>query len=79
MHPVRPTSENSVAMPLRWLSDQLRINQIDDVVWRVTRDMRADPMTKGNIRRDLAKSIMDDKFIYDFNTIKNSKAKHNKN
>ena len=41
--PARPPSENSMAGRLRWLSEKLRTEQIEDLLWRDARDMRADP------------------------------------
>ena len=58
MDPVKPPSENSMAGHLWWLADQLRTKQLDDLVWCDTRDMRADPMTKGTMGRDLILSVM---------------------
>ena len=64
MDPVRPPSENSMAGHLWWLADQLRTKQIADLLWCDTRDMRADPMTKGTIERDLITSVMNGQFAY---------------
>ena len=62
MDPVKPPSENSMAGHLWWLADQLRTKQLDDLVWCDTRDMRADPMTKGTIGRDLILEVMQGQF-----------------
>ena len=64
MDPVKPPSENSMAGHLWWLADQLRTKQLTDLVWCDTRDMRADPMTKGTIGRDLILDVMNGNFKY---------------
>ena len=64
MDPVKPPSENSMAGHLWWLADQLRTRQLQDLVWCDTRDMRADPMTKGTIGRDLILDVMNGTFKY---------------
>ena len=64
MDPVKPPSENSMAGHLWWLADQLRTKQLSDLIWCDTRDMRADPMTKGTIGRDLILDVMNGQFNY---------------
>ena len=75
MDPVKPPSENSMAGHLWWLSDQLRTKQIDDLIWCDTRDMRADPMTKGTINRDLILDVMKGQFAYVHPTVRYSTEK----
>ena len=64
MDPVRPPSENSMAGHLWLLSDQLRTELLADMLWRGTRDMRADPMAKGSIGRELILDVMSGKMNY---------------
>ena len=64
MDPVKPPSEKSMAGHLWWLADQLRTKQLNDLLWCDTRDMRADPMTKGTIGRDLILDVMQGQFAY---------------
>ena len=78
MDPVKPPSENSMAGHLWWLADQLRTKQIDDLVWCDTRDMRADPMTKGTISRDLILDVMAGNFAYVHDTVRFSVEKRKK-
>ena len=78
MDPVKPPSENSMAGHLWWLADQLRTKQLDDLVWCDTRDMRADPMTKGAIGRDLILSVMQGQFAYAHPTVRYSTEKRKK-
>ena len=78
MDPVKPPSENSMAGHLWWLADQLRTKQLDDLVWCDTRDMRADPMTKGTIGRDLILSVMQGQFAYAHPTVRYSTEKRKK-
>ena len=47
-----------------WLPDQLRTKQLEDLIWCDTRDMRADPMTKGTIGRDIISEVMQGHFAY---------------
>ena len=75
MDPVKPPSENSMAGHLWWLADQLRTKQLTDLVWCDTRDMRADPMTKGTIGRDLILDVMNGKFKYVHDTVRYSTEK----
>ena len=70
MDPVKAPSENSIAGHLWWLADQLRTKQIDDLVWCDTRDMRADPMTKGIIGRDPILDVMQGSFAYAHATVR---------
>ena len=58
MDPVKPPSENSMAGRLWWPSDHLRTKQIEDVPWCDTRDMKADLMINGSIRRELILGVM---------------------
>ena len=78
MGPVRPPSENSVAGHLWWLSDQLRTKQLADMLWRDTRDMRADPMTKGSIGRELILDVMSGKMHYNHDVARFSAEKAKK-
>ena len=78
MDPVKPPSENSMAGHLWWVSDQLRTRQLDDLVWCDTRDMRADPMTKGTIGRDLILDVMAGNFTYVHDTVRFSDEKRKK-
>ena len=75
MDPVKPPSENSMAGHLWWLADQLRTKQLTDLVWCDTRDMRADPMTKGTIGRDLILDVMNGRFKYVHETVRYSTEK----
>ena len=75
MDPVKPPSENSMAGHLWWLADQLRTRQLQDLVWCDTRDMRADPMTKGTIGRDLILEVMQGRFAYAHPTVRYSTEK----
>ena len=75
MDPVKPPSENSMAGHLWWLADQLRTRQLQDLVWCDTRDMRADPMTKGTIGRDLILDVMNGQFEYVHPTVRYSTEK----
>ena len=70
MDPVKAPSENSMAGHLWWLADQLRTKQLEDLVWCDTRDMRADPMTKGTIGRDSILEVMQGKFAYAHPTVR---------
>eukprot|EP00959_Pyramimonas_sp_CCMP1952_P129504 2708165-Pyramimonas_sp.AAC.1 len=60
----RPLPERSMTGHLRWLADQLRAGRVVDILWRGTRDMRADPMTKGGASRDLIADAMGGNFSY---------------
>eukprot|EP00959_Pyramimonas_sp_CCMP1952_P169901 3549547-Pyramimonas_sp.AAC.1 len=59
----------------RWLADQLRTKQIDDLHWCDTRDTRADPVTKGSMGRELILSAMDGQISYEHATVKFSDEK----
>eukprot|EP00959_Pyramimonas_sp_CCMP1952_P375212 7858429-Pyramimonas_sp.AAC.1 len=48
MDPARPPSQDSMAGHLYCLADQLRTKLIENL-WCDTRDMRADPLTKGSM------------------------------
>ena len=72
MDPVRPPSENSMAGHLWWLSDQLRTKQLADMLWCDTRDMRADPMTKGSIGRELILDVMSGKMNCNRDVVRSS-------
>ena len=78
MDPVKAPSENSMAGHLWWLADQLRTKQLEDLVWCDTRDMRADPMTKGTIGRDLILEVMQGKFAYAHPTVRFTDEKKKK-
>ena len=77
MHPARAPSENSMAGHLWWLSDQLRTKQIDDMLRCDTRDMLADPITKGSFGREVIFGVMNGKFAYAHDTVRFSKEKCN--
>ena len=51
---------------------------MSDLVWCDTRDMRADPMTKGTIGRDLILSVMQGQFAYAHPTVRYSTEKRKK-
>ena len=76
--PVKPPSENSMAGHLWWLSDQLRTKQIEDMIWCDTRDMRADPMTKGSIGRELILDVMKGEITYAHDVVRFSAEKAKK-
>ena len=76
--PVRPPSENSMAGHLWWLSDQLRARQIADMLWCDTRDMRADPLTKGSIGRELILDVMRGEIKYAHDVVRFSVEKAKK-
>ena len=78
MDPVRPPSENSMAGHLWWLSDQLRTKQLADMLWCDTRDMRADPMTKGSIGRELILDVMRGRMHYNYDVVRFSAEKAKK-
>ena len=78
MDPAKPPSETSMAGHLWWLADQLRTKQLDDLVWCDTRDMRADPLTKGTVARDLILDVMQGKFAYAHSTVRLSDEKKKK-
>ena len=78
MDPVKPPSENSMAGHFWWLADQLRTGQLADLVWCDTRDMRADPMTKGTISRDLILDVMAGNCAYVHDTVRFSDEKRKK-
>ena len=78
MDPVKPPSENSMAGHLWWLADQLRTKQLGDLAWCDTRDMRADPMTKGTIGRDLILEAMQGQFADAHPTVRYGTEKQKK-
>ena len=49
---------------LWWLKDQLRTKQLEDMLWCDTRDMRADPLTKGSVDRELILGVMRGEISY---------------
>ena len=79
MDTVKAPSENSMSGHLWWLSDQLRTKQIQDLIWCDTRDMRADPMTKGSIGRELILDVMGGNFKYEHEIARLSEVKAKKN
>ena len=76
--PVRPPSENGVAGHPRGLSDQLRTEQFEDLLWCDTRGTRADPVTEGGIGRELVLSATDCQVSYDHGAVKLSVEKKRK-
>ena len=64
MGPVKPPPENSMAGHLCWLVDQHRTKQIDELAGSDDRDVRADPMTKGNVAQHFIPNAMVGHFAY---------------
>ena len=52
-------AENSLSGHVLWLREMHSKGLINDIVWTDTRDMYADGLTKGIIKRDALVSIMD--------------------
>ena len=74
MDPVKPPSEQSLAGHLWWLSDQLKTKQLDELTWIDTRDMSADPLTKGSAPRELILSLMKGELKYKHDTYTRTQA-----
>ena len=53
-----------MAGDLWWLKDQLRTKQLEDMLWCDTRDMRAAPLTKGSVGRELILDVMRGEISY---------------
>eukprot|EP00959_Pyramimonas_sp_CCMP1952_P238033 4974445-Pyramimonas_sp.AAC.1 len=61
---------------LRRLPDQFRIKQTEDMLWCDTREMRADPMTKGSIGRELLMGLENGQLSCYHNAVKLSEGRN---
>ena len=54
----KPPVENSLSGHVLWLREMRTKGLIQDIVWTDTRDMYADGLTKGVIKRDALRELM---------------------